>query len=56
MLALLSLAGDGHMGCIHPVAPPIQLVLGVVSKIPPIQIHIIAYWTNHIAALVADIG
>ena len=32
-----------------------QVVLGVVSKKLPIQIHIIAYWTNHTAALALDI-
>ena len=56
MLSLLSLADNGHMGCIHSVEPPIQAVLGVVSKKLPIQIYIIVYWANHIAALAADIG
>ena len=60
LLSLLSLADNGHMGCIHSMEPTIQLVLGVASKKPPIQIHIIAYWANHIAAhiaaLAADIG
>ena len=53
---LFSLANNCHMVCIYPVEPPIQLVLGVVSEMSLIQIHIIVYWTNQIVGSAADIG
>ena len=51
-----SLADNGHMVCIHSMWNLQYNMLGVVSEMPLIQIHIIVYWTSQIVGSAADIG